>query len=159
MTRDIKLTGYDKNTGKFALMEEGDEASCMGMDYMPRVWVNGIQKVTVKEYLASATVSNGNVVFPLTDDGQLLQASQPIFEHVFLHSVNLFVHDSANTYAFGVPVLSVDRKSLTVPIRKLGFTSQNALITLLGGLASFLTGASYSAPANGLTVYLQIKGD
>lgn len=110
---------------------------------IPRVWVNGVRKSSVWEYYASATVSSGNVVFNLTDDGT--SGGNAVFTNVYLESLNLIIYSSTAQYQFSAPVVSANKKTLTVTVGVLG--------TVILGIIQFVTAA------NGITVYAQIKGD
>lgn len=110
---------------------------------IPRVWVNGAQKTSVKEFFGSATVSSGNVTFNMTTDGT---ATGPaIFTNVYTESINLFVFDVANQYQFSGLSIAASKKTLTITVGRLG--------SVLIGIIQFVTAA------NGVTVYLQVKGD
>lgn len=106
---------------------------------LPLTWVNGVKKTNVKQYFGSGVVSGGTITFNLTEAGN------PIFTNVYLESLNLFTLDLLNQYQFGNIVLSSDKKLLTVSVNRLG--------SVILGLIQFVTAA------NGITVYMQIKGD
>ena len=110
---------------------------------IPRLWNNGVSKTTVKEFCGSSTVSSGSVTFNLTTDGT--STGPAIFSNVYQESTNLWINDASNQYQFGGYSLSGNKKTLTFTINKLG--------TVIAGLIQFISAA------NGVTVYLQIKGD
>lgn len=110
---------------------------------LPRVWVNGVHKSTVKEYNSSATVSSGTVVFNLTDDGT--GSGNAIFANVYLESLNIIIYSATVQYQFSNPTVSANKKTLTVTVGQLG--------TVILGIVQFVTAA------NGITVYAQVKGD
>lgn len=110
---------------------------------IPRVWVNGAHKSSVWEYFSSATVSSGNVVFNLTDDGT--SSGNAVFTNVYLESLNLIIYSSTIQYQFSNPVVSGNKKTLTVTVGQLG--------TVILSIVQFITAA------NGITVYAQVKGD
>lgn len=114
------------------------------MAYTPSYsYVNGTEKSNTKSWYGSAVVSSGNVVFWMTDTNT--SGGNPIFNNVYMESVNFTVSDPNNQYEFSNFSLSGDKKSLTVTVNRLG--------TVLIGIIQFVTAA------NGTTVYLQIKGD
>lgn len=110
---------------------------------IPRVWVNGVHKTSVWEYFSSATVSSGNVVFNLTDDGT--GSGNAVFSNIYLESLNLIIYSSSAQYQFSAPTISANKKTLTVTVGVLG--------TVILGIIQFVTAA------NGITVYAQVKGD
>lgn len=120
-------------------------------------WVNGVHKASVKQYLATAVVAAGKVRFYLTDNG--LSGGNAIFTNIYIQSRNLFVDDIASSYVFGNYVIDAAKKYVEFDIRKLNTTASSGLINLIGGATSFVTGLAFTAPANGVTVYLQINGD
>lgn len=125
---------------------------------LPITWVNGVQKSNVKQYFSSATVATGKVRFYLTDNG-ISSGNAVLINAIYIQSRNLFVDDTGNSYIFGNYVIGTGNKYVEFDIRKLNSTSSNGLVNLLGGALSFLTGIVFTVPADGLTVYLQIKGD
>ncbi len=110
---------------------------------IPRLWVSGVHKSTVWEYYSSANVSSGNVVFNLTDDGT--SSGNAVFTNVYLESLNLISYSSTSQYQFNNPIISGNKKTLTVTVMTLG--------TVILGVIQFISAA------NGVTVYMQIKGD
>lgn len=110
---------------------------------IPRVWVNGVHKASVWEYYSSATVSSGNVVFNLTDDGT--SGGNAVFTNVYLESLNLIVYSATVQYQFSNPTVSGNKKTLTVTVGQLG--------TVILGVIQLVSAA------NGITVYGQVKGD
>lgn len=110
---------------------------------IPRVWLNGVQKASVKEYFSSAVVAGGTATFYLTDDGT--SGGGAVFANVYLESMNLMVYSASSQYQFSSPTVAGNKKSITVTIGVLG--------TVILGIIQFV------AAANGTTIYLQIKGD
>lgn len=110
---------------------------------IPRYYKAGVKKPNVWMYDTTATVSGGTAVFYLTTDGTA--DGDPVFTNIYTESVNLFVFDLLNQYQFGSLTVSVDKKTLTVSINRLG--------TIIAGLIQFITAA------NGTVIYLQVKGD
>lgn len=110
---------------------------------IPRVWVNGARKTSVWEYFSSATVSGGNVVFNLTDDGTA--TGNAVFTNVYLESLNIIIYSATIQYQFSAPTISANKKTLTVTVGAIG--------TVILGIIQFISAA------NGITVYAQIKGD
>lgn len=111
---------------------------------IPRVWKNGVQLTTVKEYWSTAVVASGVARFYLTDDHT--GSGIAIFgTHVYKESMNFYIEDASNQYQFSNITIDVNRKYVDITIGRLG--------TVLLGILQFI------AAANGLTVYLQLKGD
>lgn len=110
---------------------------------IPRVWLSGVKKSTVLEYYASATVASGTVTFWLTDNG--LSTGNAVFTNVYLESLNLIVYSATVQYQFSAPTVASNKKSIAVTIGQLG--------TVILGIVQFISAA------NGITVYLQVKGD
>lgn len=108
---------------------------------IPRLWLNGVQQSNVKEVDTSAVVSGGTAVFYLTDNG--LSTGNALFTTVFQQSLNVLVNDATNQYQFGGYTVSSDKKTLTLTINKIGLS--------VGILV-------FTSAANGVTIYLQIKG-
>lgn len=106
-------------------------------------WVNGSQKADSQEYCASATVSSGQAVFYLTDNGA--SNGNAVFTNVYKESLSFWVDDSGVQYQFGSYTLAGDKKSITVAVNKLG--------SVVLGLINVVSAA------NGVTVYMRIKGD
>lgn len=107
-------------------------------------WMSGAQKEGVKQYASTATVSNGKIIFYLTDDGTA--QGNPVFaNNVFLESLNVFYKDAANVYMSSVDSVSVDRKSLTLNIQKVG--------TVVLGIVQVVS------PANGVSISMSIYGN
>lgn len=114
-----------------------------GLAAVPRVYKNGVIVSTAKEYWSSGTVSAGIVTFYLTDDHT--SGGAAIFANIYKESMNFFVEDSSNSYQFSNVVIASDKKSVTVAVGQLG--------AVLVGIIQFLSAA------NGVTVYLQVKGN
>lgn len=135
----IKPTG--ENLREFTLP---DKDGVVGMNEdISQVFVSGVKKINVKEYYGTATVNNGTATFNLTTDGT---ATGPaIFTSVYSESVSIRIFDSSNSYVYDVPVISANKKTLSVSINKLG--------SVIVGVIQFITAA------NGVTCYIQIKGE
>ncbi len=121
------------------------------------IYRQGTLKTAAKEYLDSAVVSGGTVTFPLTLDHT--STGTAIFTNVYKESANFRVDDNAAAYQFGGFTLSANKKTLTMTATKLGTTSANALLNLIGGVVSVVTGITFTAAPNGVVVHLSIKGD
>lgn len=120
-----------------------------------QTWVNGIKKSNVKELMTSASVLSGVVSFNLTDSSTGLA----VFSNIYKESVSVWVEDDNDEFEFSGYSVAGDRKSLGININRRSTSSTNALINLLGGVTTFLTGITYVAAPNGTVVYLSIKGD
>lgn len=113
--------------------------------------VNGTKKFLANEYFATGTVAGGTATFWLTDNG--LSSGVAVFTTVFKESASFFIDDSAVQYQFGNYTLAADKRSVTATINRLSTTS------VLLSLISVLTGITFIAAANGVTVHLRIKGE
>ena len=110
------------------------------------MYVNGTKHLNPIEFVATGTVSGGNVVFDITSGGNA------VFSQVFTDSISLEFTDSAGVYAHGTPVVSGDRKTLTIPITKQVFAGVVVLsITVLGSV-------NMNAAPNGTIVKVRILG-
>lgn len=119
---------------------------------------SGTLKTGVKEFITSGTCSSGSVTFYLTDNGA--SNGNAIFTNVYKESANFWIEDANNAYQFSSYSLSGDKKTLTLGITRLGTSAGTALLNLIGGTLSVLTGITFgNAATNGTTVYLAIKGD
>lgn len=118
-------------------------------------YVEGVKKTASKALTRSSIITTAGVaVFNLTDS-----SNNAIFTNPYIQSVDLWAPGASATYSFDTPVISADKKTLTVNVNKLGTTSKNVLTNLLGNLISVVTGITYSpAPVN-TVVYLSILGE
>lgn len=107
---------------------------------VPRAWLNGTRKMSVKSVFRSGTVAGGAgvVSFDLTDG-----SGNAVFSNVYKESASFFV-DSPISYNFSSYTLAADKKSLSMKI-------SNPILSALVII--------YANAANGVTVYLQISGD
>lgn len=116
--------------------------------------LNGLFKdVPSDPRMGTVTITSGAGVKYLTDDGTatgnaLLASSLGVLA---------WINSSSNSYPCQ-GVLSGDLKTLTIGANQQGTTSTNALVSLLGGLGSFLTGVNYSAAPNSTVVNYLILG-
>lgn len=140
------------------LQSDWAQTNTTTLDYVKnknQFWYQGVRKNTYIEYVASSTVSGGTVVFNITDTGT--SGGSAVCNTFFLESVNLTFNDHTAGYSYGNYIVAGNKKTLTANVTKLGTTSANALINLLGGVINFLTGFAYNAAPNGTAVYLQLK--
>lgn len=120
-----------------------DSAFTLNITDAGSVWANGTKYSNVKRLGFQATVSGGQIVVYLTDDGTI--NGNPMFPNNILeHFFNASFNDSANQYQISW-VVSNSNKTMTLTVNK--------LTSVLGVLA--LGGA---AP-NGTVVYLSIMGN
>lgn len=109
-------------------------------------YVNGIKKVSTKEFIATGTVSGGNVIFDITSGGNA------VFTEIFEDSIRLEFIDSTRVHSHGEPVISGDKKQITMPITRQSFSGVTVLsVTVLGSV-------TMSAAPNGTVVKLFVKG-
>lgn len=99
------------------------------------------------------TTTSGTATVYLTDDAT--SGGNALFSAIT--GVIASVNDSTGAFAVSSSIAG-DLKSVTFTVKKLGSSSQNALITLIGGLASFLTALTYSNASNGTEVHYQVIG-
>jgi len=109
---------------------------------IPRYYKSGVKKTSVWMYDTSGTVSNGTVVFYLTDDGTV--NGNAIFTNIYSESIQIFAPSATDSFVMSFAIAG-NKKSITVTVNRLG--------TVIAGLIQFISAA------NGTTVYLQVKGD
>ncbi len=110
---------------------------------IPRVWKNGTQLVSAKEYWSTAVVASGVARFYLTSDHT--GSGSAIFTTIYKESMNFLIEDASNTYQFSGITIDANKKYVDVTVGRLG--------TVILGIIQFITAA------NGVTIYLQVKGD
>lgn len=124
-----------------------------------RTWfyVQGVAKTAYAELIVTSTVagSTGTVIFNLTIGATT--TGTPICNTIYSATPYPNVPDPSNNYSFGNYVFSADKRTFNVTANKLGFTSANVLLNLLGALTNVLTGPTYTAVANGTVVGFSIK--
>lgn len=135
-----------KNSIEFATSAQGAKADS-ALQSSDVFYISKSRRTAGKFVITTTTVSSGNAVFDLTDS-----SSNAIFTEVFLDSANITFTDSSNMYRHGVPVLSGDRKTLTVPI-----TRQNVSLVSVVGI-NVLGAITWGAAPNGINVRLTIAG-
>lgn len=111
--------------------------------------VGSTTKYDVFPTVKSVTISGGNAVFYLTDDGT--STGNALYSDVYLESLNWTVWDNAGLYAIGTPTISGNKKTLTVPVQKQGFSG----VTILG--INVLGSVAFTA-ASGPTMAVSILG-
>lgn len=118
------------------------------------MFVNGLQMFDGHLFNATSTTSGGNVVFYLTDTGTA--GGNAVFANVITESVMLTAVSTTLPVSYGTPVVSGDKKTLTIPVYQPG-TSQS-VVTILG--INVLSGTSLVpvAAANGIPVRMVVQG-
>lgn len=109
---------------------------------MTQLYKSGVLKTPVRMYTGSATVSSGNAIFYLTDDGT--SGGNAIFNNVYQESFNWTINDATNSFQVGSYTLAGNKKSITVAVNRIGLSL---------GLIIF------TSAANGTTVYFTVWGD
>lgn len=118
------------------------------------MYVNGSMMTDGRLFNATSTTSGGNVVFYLTDTGT--PSGNPVFTTVVVDSIMLTAVSSTIPVSYGSPVVSSDKKTLTIPVYQP--TTNSSLVTILG--ISVLSGVSLvpTAAANGISVRMTVQG-
>lgn len=118
------------------------------------MFVNGPMKFGGKFFNATATTSGGNVVFWITNDGT--SGGSAVFSDVVMESIMCTAVSTTMPVSYGTPVLSGDKKSITIPCYQPG--TSNSLVTILG--ISVLSGVTLVpvAAANGISVRMIVQG-
>lgn len=107
--------------------------------YAPNIYMDGVLVPNANEMVGSATVLNGQVVLPLTDgNGNAICPT-----NVFPKSGRYWIDSNTAQYQFGSPVVSDDKKTLTMTVTK---------VALNLGLIAF------TSSANGIVVNFRIYG-
>lgn len=113
------------------------------MSAIPRIIRNASIQNNVWECETHANVASGTVTFNLTTDGT--STGPAIFPNaVFTESINLMISDTGNTYNYGVGTIGTGNKTITFTVNKVGLS----LAVLV-----------WISAANGVTVYLTVKGN
>lgn len=118
------------------------------------IYVNGKYYALPRDYTTSSTVQNGVATFYLTDDGTA--NGNAVYSEVFLGTVDCKVRDAGALYQQGLPTLSTDKKTLTVPINRMqiGTSAVTVLnISVLGSITQSMVPA-----VNGTPVDLMVEG-
>lgn len=107
---------------------------------------NGFEKNTPTDpRIGTKALTSGSGTIYLTDDGtasgNALLSSAPFPPMCWINS-------SANSYP-AQGTISGDLKTLTINANQQGTTNTNALINLLGGLTSLVSGITYTSVPNG----------
>lgn len=118
----------------------------------------GTTPVTKKKFF-NATVSGGagNVTFYTDTNGD--GTGTALYSSLSTADLTCFVDGVSDQYAFPSISVAVDKKSVTVNVKKQNFSSGNVLLNLLGALTSVLTGVTYVNAANSLNVKMIIGID
>lgn len=119
----------------------------------------GTPVLTPKVNVGSVAIAGGAglVTFYLTDTGAA--GGNALFANVNLDSIQPFIPDSSASYAFSAPSYNSTTKALTLTVNKLGTSTTNVLLNLLGSLTSVLTGITYAAAPNGTVVKMMVWGN
>lgn len=118
------------------------------------IYANGSYRPLPTDLTTSTTVSGGNAVFYLTDDGTA--SGKAVFSEVFLSSMHVSVPDSTALFQPGAGTLSPDKKTLTVPINKFAVNTTGAVVLSINVLTS--ANISLTAAPNGTVANLMIEG-
>jgi hypothetical protein len=105
-------------------------------------WVQGVMKTSTLIFSSMATTNSGNVTFWLTDNGT--STGNAVFSEIYPSSVTVSTYGPNAQYQTFSPVISADRKSITVQV--------NQVTAVLLGLLQF------TAAANGVDVRLLVLG-
>jgi len=131
------------------LMTKADKAKLDGISTTTEYWSNGTQiTTTMRRLFFQGVTTNGAVTFYLTNDGT---AGGSAICPMAVRHVNITVNDQQNTYGVGFAT-STPNKSIYIPVMVRQFTTGNALLNLLGGLVSVITGTTVASSTNGTPV-------
>lgn len=122
------------------------------------MYVNGVAKTGYSAATGSAVVAGGSGVARFYIDENNDGSGAALFSEVFADSVQAYVLNASNVYIPSAVSVDASRKYVDITFKQQTFSSSNALITLLGGLASFLTGATFGAAPNGTAVKILVLG-
>lgn len=118
---------------------------------MRKTYINGTLKNNLLDWTDSTTTSSGQAIFYITSDRT--SSGTAMATNLYADSIQVNYIDNSGVYATGVPVISTDKKSITIPINKQSFTGVTLLSTnILGSVAQI-------AIPNGVTVKMQVLGD
>jgi len=116
-------------------------------------WHNGVLRSTGRKITFTGTTTGGAVTFYMTNGGgsggAALCTQTP--DHV-----DIYIVDATNTYGWGHTITN-SNKNLNISVNVRTFTSGNALLNLIGGLVSVLTGTSLSPAPNGTVVIAEVS--
>lgn len=123
-----------------------------------KLYVGATEKFDAFVTVMSAAIAGGAglVTFHPTDDGT--GSGNALYSEIEVDSINAYIFDNAALYAIGSPTVSGDKKTITMTVNKLGASSANALLNLLGGVVSVLNGLTLTAAPNGVTVKCAVTG-
>lgn len=125
--------GVDKDNGNlYAWQPDGSYRQIVFADTLNR------------EEFITATSSGGSVIIDVVD-GVI-----PMFDSVLF--VDIHTEDENSVYSFGTPALSVDKKTITVPIRQLQFSFVN-----VSG-SDVIGNTTMSSPASPVKVRCKVTG-
>lgn len=123
------------------------------------IWLtdDGSSVVAQKFFKASVAGGAGNVVFYTDTNGD--GSGDAIYSTLTADMLTCVVDGVSDQYAF--PTITVDssKKFVTVNVKRQNFTTGNALLTLLGGLTTLLSGVTYVNAANGVGVKMIVGID
>lgn len=138
------------------LADGADNTDAPTVEQSTSMYEGTTKHMLTKTWTGTATTSGGTATFYLTDDGTGSGAA--IFSTVVKSSANFWIESTTSQYQFGNYTLSGDKKTLTVSVTYLSASTGNVLLNLLGAVTSVLTGLTYSAVPNGVTVHMSIRG-
>lgn len=115
-----------------------------------RTYINGSLKDHILDWTDSVQTSGGQAVFYITDTRTAAGNAMAI--DLYPDSIQVNYIDNTGVYSTGTPVISADKKSITIPITKQSFTG----VTVLG--LNVLGAASNVSIPNGVTVKMQVIG-
>lgn len=139
------------------LQSDMAQTNTSSLDYVKnkvRVFNNTTEQFTSFRISANTTVTAGVATFNIADGS----GNAIIATGIWKETMNIWIEDGANLYNFSNVTLSVDKKTITVTVKRITFSSSNVLINLLGGVLSALTGVVFASAANGTVVYLSVEG-
>lgn len=155
----IRMNTALKDTNALAITNAEDIETLQSNVETLESAVSGLSASVVKKKFFKASVAggSGNVVFYTDSNGD--GTGDALYSGLTADDLSLFVDSVSDQYAFPTITVAGDKKSVTVNVKKLSFTSSNFLTTLGGLLSSALTGQNYVNASNGLVVKMIIGID
>lgn len=147
---------YDKN---LVAQDIAAATSSLATQLAPvPMYVNGVAKTGYSAASGSATVAGGSGVARFYLDSNNDGTGTALYSEVYPTTVQAYVLNSANVYIPSAVTVDGSRKYIDITMKQQAFSSSNALISLIGGLASFITGQTFGAAPNGTAINVLVIG-
>lgn len=122
------------------------------------MYVNGVAKTGYSAASGTATVAGGSGVARFYLDSNNDGTGTALYSEVYATTVQAYVLNSANVYIPSAVSVDGSRKYVDITMKQQAFSSTNALVSLLGALASFVTGQTFGAAPNGTVLNVLLIG-